>query len=302
MNESKQQLFRQASFPGMCPVENAVRRLAAAGIEERGAIFTRREVVEFILDLLGYTPDKPLYRCRILEPSFGAGDFLLAIVERLLSAWRQQHGRHDAWHILKDCVRAVELHQASYDATSAKVTAILKQAGISPDAATRLAASWLLCGDFLLTPFLGTFDHVVGNPPYIRQERIPEVLLAEYRARYTTIFDRADLYVPFFERSLGLLSEGGALGFICADRWTKNRYGGPLRRIVAEHFHLRVYVDLVHAPAFHKDVTAYPAITIIGREKDSKTRVAWQPEVSAKALRAWPETFYRRGHPYRTAR
>jgi uncharacterized protein (DUF2237 family) len=45
--------------------------------------------------------------------------------------------------------------------------------------------------------------------------------MAEYRERYTTIYDRADLYIPFIERSLRGLAPGGALGFICADRWMK---------------------------------------------------------------------------------
>ena len=50
---------------------------ASGGVEQRGAIFARREVVDFILDIAGYTADKPLYELRLLEPSFGAGDFLL---------------------------------------------------------------------------------------------------------------------------------------------------------------------------------------------------------------------------------
>jgi hypothetical protein len=60
------------------------------GVEARGVVFTRREVVDFILDLAGYTPDKPLHEMRLLEPSFGGGDFLLPAVERLLAAWRIQ--------------------------------------------------------------------------------------------------------------------------------------------------------------------------------------------------------------------
>ncbi len=56
------------------------------------------------------------------------------------------------------------------------------------------------------------FDFVVGNPPYVRQELIPAPLLAEYRRRYQTMYDRADLYIPFIERSLSLLAEDGALG------------------------------------------------------------------------------------------
>jgi hypothetical protein len=67
----------------------------------------------------------------------------------------------------------------------------------------------------------------------VRQERIPGPLLEEYRRRYRTIYDRADLYVPFYERGLALLAEGGRLGFICANRWLKNKYGGPLRKVAA---------------------------------------------------------------------
>ena len=105
----------------MCPVEDALVGLAAASIEERGAIFTRREVVEFILDLLCYTHDRALYKHRILEPSFGEGDFLLIVVERLLKAWIRHDGRRDVFDSLKDSIRAVELHKASYVATRLKV-------------------------------------------------------------------------------------------------------------------------------------------------------------------------------------
>ncbi|MCK9388759.1 MAG: hypothetical protein M0Q22_10275 [Sulfuritalea sp.] len=66
-------------------VAAAIEKLSAAtGTESRGAVFTRTEVVEFILDLVGYTEDKPLTRNRLLEPSFGGGDFLLPAVSRLL--------------------------------------------------------------------------------------------------------------------------------------------------------------------------------------------------------------------------
>jgi type I restriction-modification system DNA methylase subunit len=60
-------------------VDAVVAGMASAGIEERGAVFTRREVVDFILDLAGYTADKPLHRARLLEPSMGAGRFSDAV-------------------------------------------------------------------------------------------------------------------------------------------------------------------------------------------------------------------------------
>jgi Eco57I restriction-modification methylase len=143
---------------------------------------------------------------------------------------------------------------------------------------------WLVQGDFLLVPLSSRFDCVVGNPPYVRKEVIPDALIAEYRARYRTVFDRADLYIPFIERSLGLLADGGNLGFICADRWMKNRYGGPLRRMVAANYHLKAYIDMVDTPAFLTDVMAYPAITVISKANSGATRIARRPAISRPEL------------------
>jgi hypothetical protein len=281
-------LIRQASLPDLCPVTAAIETLASTGgVEERGAIFTRREVVDFILDLTGYTADQPLHERSLLEPSFGDGDFLLPAIERLLAAWKAsgQTG-DDPLAALGGCIRAVELHRDTFNRTQAAVIARLTGEGIPARTAVALAERWLLHGDFLLVRLPPSFDVVVGNPPYVRSELIPAVLMAEYRSRYTTIYDRADLYIPFIERGLRSLSKGGALGFICADRWMKNRYGGPLRALVAEQYRLKVYVDMTDTPAFHADVIAYPAITIITREKPGPTRIAHRPAVDAAVLAA----------------
>lgn len=255
---------RQPVLVGPCPIAEAVEAMARAGTEQRGAVFTRLEVVNFILDLVGYTADKPLHRMRLLEPSFGDGDFLSPVIERLITSWKRHadEGR-DARDDLADSLRGVELHSATYASTRQKVIAQLRCHDLTKKNAEALAEAWLIHGDFLLIDEPGRFDVVVGNPPYVRQEMIADALIAEYRSRYNTIYDRADLYIPFIERSLSLLGQGGILGFICADRWMKNRYGGPLRRLVAERFHLRAYIDMTDTPAFHSDVIAYPAIMMI---------------------------------------
>lgn len=272
---------------------SAIEPLSGANGAPLGAVFTRPEVVEFILDLSGYTDNLPLQHKRILEPSFGGGDFLFAIIRRLLSAWRARGRPRAALDELAQAIKAVELHRETFDATRTDVIALLEQEGLSRQTATALADRWLVQGDYLLTPLEGPFHFVVGNPPYVRQEMLPKALLSAYRSRYSTIYDRADLYIPFIERSLQLLAEGGTLGFICANRWVKNRYGGPLRKLVAENFHLKIYLDMSDTPAFRSSVTAYPAITVISRDKPGPTRVFYRPglepnELSrlAQALRA----------------
>ncbi len=272
---------RQASLPGLCPITDALERLAHdSDHEERGAVYTRREVVDFMLDLAGYTADRALYRQRLLEPSFGTGEFLLAAVERLLES-RQLAGQAVD---LAPCIRAVELHRHSHAATQAKLLSLLSSHGLTLSEGQRLTSQWLVHGDFLLCDLEGCFDFVVGNPPYVRQELIPTPLLVEYRRRFASLYDRADLYVPFIERSLSLLQPGGQFVFICADRWTKNKYGGPLRAMVAGDFHLRAYVDMLDTPAFDADVIAYPAITLIERARPGPTLVASSPALNPSLL------------------
>ncbi len=268
-------------------LNNSSSHKASKGIQERGAIYTRPEVVGFILDLTGYTTDKPLYKLRILEPSFGEGDFLASIVERLLRAYKTQY--NDYFNIvedLKNAIRSYEVHEESIKRTRIKVLNILRLHAVSNNDAQSLLDEWIIAGDFLLAELDQTFTFAVGNPPYVRQERIPDELMAKYRNQYSTIYDRADLYVPFIERCLKSLDPGGALGFICSDRWMKNKYGGPLRAMVARNYHLACYVDMVDTPAFHSEVIAYPAITIIKRQNPGPTRIGHRPQIDSKVLTA----------------
>ncbi|MDD4268126.1 MAG: N-6 DNA methylase [Pirellulaceae bacterium] len=272
---------------GLLPIidfSDAVEALAAGNAEDRGAVFTRREVVEFILDLAGYTQDLPLYQFRILEPSFGNGDFLLPVVERLLAAYISHGKPSDAVHCLSSAIRAVEIHPDSIQRTRTRIAEVLASHGITKRGAAEILQSWIIHGDFLLADLPWKFTHAVGNPPYVRQELIPDVLLREYRSRYTTLYDRADVYVPFMERCLRRLEPGGTLGFICSDRWMKNRYGGPLRELVSREYHLAGYIDMVDTPAFHSDVTAYTAVTIIRREPPGPTRIAHRPRIAPEEL------------------
>ncbi len=264
-------------------LSGAVELLSCSDAGERGAVFTRREVVEFILDLTGYTSDKDLWNLRILETSFGLGDFLEVVIGRLVESWKRS-GNGNILQ-LENAITGVEVHRATFAKTSDRLREQLKAAGISNFESARLVQTWLHCEDFLLKRVSGEFDVVAGNPPYLRQEMIPNELLFEYRRQFPTMYDRADLYVPFIEKALSLLKIGGALGFICSDRWMKNRYGGPLRALVSDGFHLKYYVDMVGTPAFTSEVAAYPAITVISREHGHLTRIAHRPEISQKGLK-----------------
>jgi hypothetical protein len=230
--------------------------------KERGAVFTRQSVVDFMLDLAGYLPTEPLHQRRLLEPSFGGGRFVLAAAQRLIAAWRAGEWADDD-SVLDDAIRAVELDPATFEDFQPRLIEALRSMGVAELSAQRLAKAWLVRGDFLLADVDGRFDVIVGNPPYVRQELLDQTLLAQYRSMFSTMIGRADIYVPFFEKSLSLLAQDGKLCLICSDAWTKNDYGRSLRALVSGRHALRAYVDMYGVDAFESGVGAYPSITLI---------------------------------------
>jgi hypothetical protein len=246
--------------------------------EVHGVVLTKPHIVDLILDLAGYVEGKGLLDKTLLEPSVGHGAFLVSALRRLLAACRR-YGRDP--RTLTHAFLAYDIDPEHVEIAQRAVAEELRAAGVGAADRRRLCESWVQEGDFLLAPMPRTFDVVVGNPPYVRIEQLAPELQAEYRHRYESLFDRADLYVAFIERSLDLLGPGGILSFICADRWTLNRYGAPLRAKVASGFHVHTYVDLHTASPFESEVIAYPSIFAIGRDREREVHVGKLPTGSA---------------------
>ena len=238
---------------------------------EHGEVFTRRWVVEFILDLAGYTDDRDLGALRLVEPSCGTGAFLGPILDRLIAS-AETHGR--PLSSLRDAVRAYDLLEGSAALARKTVAVRLQEAGLPADAARDLALTWISAGDFLLHPHeLGSADFVVGNPPYVRLESVDDDRMRAYRMVCPTMRGRADIYVGFYERGLALLRPDGVLGFICADRWMRNQYGADLRELVGSSYAVDTVVAMHDVDAFEEDVSAYPAVVLIRASEQGPAKV-----------------------------
>jgi adenine-specific DNA-methyltransferase len=238
--------------------------------ETQGVVVTKPHVVNLILDLAGYTADRDLTSLRLLEPSCGLGSFLGPAVERLI---KSAHSRGKKAQDLEGAIVAFGLDPSHVARSRRVVTKVLKKHGVAARQADKLATAWITEADFLLAPHPGLFDAVVGNPPYLRIEGLAQAREDEYRKRYVSLYDRADLYIAYIERGLSLLSPEGVLSFICADRWVLNRYGAPLRRALADKFKVRCYIDLHKASPFDSEVIAYPSIFAISPGKTEQVHV-----------------------------
>src|SRR4051794_23121852 len=252
-----------------------------APFEAKGVVYTKRWVVELLLDLAGYRAENNLVDALAVEPAAGEGAFLTPMIERLLDSCRRLKKPLSA---CRESLIAYELDEESAGRARALATAILTKHGVKLTQAEDLAGSWVRTGDYLFEAMNTEADFVIGNPPYVRLEDIPAETAMFYREAYPTMRGRADLYVAFFEAALRQLREGGVCAFICADRWMRNQYGAELREVVTADYSVEVIIEMHNADAFQEEVDAYPAITVIRRQTQGSAVVASAgPEVEGTA-------------------
>jgi hypothetical protein len=106
----------------------------------------------------------------------------------------------------------------------------------------------------------GGFDVVIGNPPYVRQERIKEIK-SYLKDNYEVYTGVADLFAYFFEKGLKIINRNGYFSFICSNKFTQTKSDMPLRKFILKHEFLK-FTDYTGKDVF-KDVTTNPAIFVI---------------------------------------
>ncbi|WP_033765678.1 type IIG restriction enzyme/methyltransferase [Helicobacter pylori] len=91
--------------------------------------------------------------------------------------------------------------------------------------------------------FLG-FDCIIGNPPYIRQEKIKDLkplLQKQYHDFYNS---SSDIYTYFFALAFNLLKEKGFSAFITSNKYARAKYGAKLRGFLLKNTIIISYMEL----------------------------------------------------------
>ena len=121
------------------------------------------------------------------------------------------------------------------------------------------------------------FDVVIGNPPYVRQEKIKE-LKPTLKDQYDCYTGTADLYVYFYERGFQLLRDNGVLTYISSNKYFRSAYGKQLRDFLTRQSTLSQLIDFGDAPVFTS--IAYPSIITASKthSQDNYLRALnWEP-------------------------
>jgi type I restriction-modification system DNA methylase subunit len=124
---------------------------------------------------------------------------------------------------------------------------------------------------------LAHLDAVVGNPPYIRQERIPAENKRHIQSMVgqawqgLTLSGRSDIYVYFFAHAASFLRTGGYLGFVTSVGWLDTDYGFRLQEFFLKHFRIIAVIES-QVEKWFEDARVTTAVTILQREPDEAVR------------------------------
>ena len=197
----------------MLPGDSAALRKA------RGAFFTPLPVARFLCDWAVKSVDD-----KILEPSCGEAVFLHEV---------GRSGRHEG------ALDGVELHPPS----AAESERTLRAEGIQ---------ATIRSGDFFEHVPDGSYDAVVGNPPYVRyQDFSGEARLKAREAALragVSLTGLASSWAAFTVHSALFLKEGGRLGLVLPAELLTVNYAADVRRFLMQHFRsvgLVLFVDRV---------------------------------------------------------
>lgn len=183
-----------------------------------------------------------------LDTSLGRGMFLWATLSHMQTQGETLAAIEDFLH---NRLHAVELNeQAAVDARCL-LGAWCEHTGIKPP--VRL---WLNHADSL-SARLPRVDVMVGNPPYVRIQHLPEAQREQMRQQFNSCAQgNVDLYYAFFEQALCNARRGA---FIAPNSWLTNNSAATLRRLLAAR--TTKVIDFYHHLLF-APVRAYTAVWV----------------------------------------
>jgi adenine-specific DNA-methyltransferase len=199
----------------------------------KGFVQTPPATVDLMVERL-FQERKPQRDSRLLDPGCGHGAFIEGVLR-----WCRRNGAETPEIVGIDLDPAQLSHARQHLAAEARVTL--------------MEANFLTCD-------LGSYDYIVGNPPYVGIEELSEGERSQYRQLFESAGGRVDLYLLFWDRALQVLKETGRVVFITPEKFTYVETARPLRRMMSRY----QLDELLYAPEdTFQGLTTYPVIATL---------------------------------------
>jgi len=177
-----------------------------------GFVETPYEIADFMVRLASVPKDVP-----VLDTGFGSGVFLKALLNHEYT-----------------CITGIEIQPDLYTSCQTLYGNKTK----------------LIQGDFLSFNFSQSYHLIIGNPPYIHYNQLPDSLKNKVAEIYGT--KESDIYYAFIKKSIDLLTPMGELIYIVPYHFLYNTHAKYLRNYLSTQGAFRIIIDLGEVRLFRE--------------------------------------------------
>lgn len=221
----------------------------------------------------------------VLDPACGSGSFLVRAYYRKRQLDPARHHLAQLADLFGCDIALYPTHLATLNLAAREINEeanyprIVRRDFFDTDANAAFCTVPDETGD-VIPIHLPPVDAVVGNPPYVRQEKIEKKDKERYSVLATRAWSnglrlsgRADLHCYFWPVATKLLTPDGYFGFLTSSSWLDVEYGFALQGWILGHFKLLAIMESNAEPWF-TDARVKTAATILQRCDDEAERMA----------------------------
>lgn len=254
---------------------------------KQGQFFTPPLIIDIINAFCINNPND-----QILDPACGAGAFLVRAYQQLKKLKQNQYSQYNQ----QDEQVEQNIHQQLIQQLNGTDIADSAVQWAKRNIAMRQPLDQNMpnihCTDFFAMPTppnhttslfspkqQPTFNAIVGNPPYTRQEHInafdqnsKTLIRQQMKENWgITPSNRTSIYAYFFYQAALHLKQQGFIGFVVPNAWLDTDYGQELKQWILQHFQIICIIESA-IERFFIDADINTTIVIIKQQSDKKSR------------------------------
>lgn len=232
--------------------------LDAPDAVEKGKVETPRNVVDYMISTAFNKANESLtdrpFNISWLDPACGTGAFVIGILEFYLNSFPELTQTE------LPRITSVEIDPLGIEISKQRISDVLLKSGFDFHEYVESGRLKLIQGDFLnlsgtssdlFESAVGEIDIAIGNPPYVRSNKIEEDQKARIRLSHPDVFEGStDLYGYFYTGCTNVLSQNGLICLITPVNFMKSVSFNKVRKKLRQECFLDLFVDFGERPIF----------------------------------------------------